>query len=78
MPVNEEVPPTFTVRIFPDDETTEMVYPIVTHAFMEAGNTILTLCLPNKEHAHWPRERFRHYTVAQNPKTDYLNDPRHQ
>lgn len=72
-----EVPATFSVRIFPDDETTEVVYPVVTHAFMEAGNTILTMCLPNGEHAHWPRERFRHYTVTKNPATRYLDDPRH-
>lgn len=54
----------FTVRIFPDDETTEMVYRDVTHAFWEAGNTVLTLCLPDGKHAHWLRERIRHYDVV--------------
>jgi len=53
---------TFTVRIFPDDETTEVVYETVTHVFWEAGNTVLTLCLPDR-HAHWLRERIRHYDV---------------
>jgi hypothetical protein len=57
---------TFTVRIFPIDETTEMVYPKVTHAFWEAGHTVLTLCLPKGKHAHWLREWIRHYDVIEN------------
>jgi len=61
---------TFTVRIFPDDETTEVVYETVTHVFWEAGNTVLTLCLPDR-HAHWLRERIRHYDVKEE-KLDIL------
>ncbi len=52
----------YEIRIFPDDETTEIVYSDATHCFWEANNTILTVCLPT-HHDHWPRERFRHYTV---------------
>lgn len=55
---------TFTVRIFPDDETTEVVYKNVTHVFWEANNTVLTICLPEiGRHIHWLRERVRHYVV---------------
>jgi len=54
----------FRVRIFPDDETTDLIYENVTHCFWEADNTVLTICLPEpKLHAHWLRERIRHYTV---------------
>ena len=59
-------PKTFRVRIFPDDETTDMIYYEVTHAFWEANNTVLTLCLPDGVHAHWLRERIRHYDVREN------------
>ena len=55
----------YRVRIFPDDETTQIVYENVTHCFFEADNTVLVMCLPGTEHAHWPRERFRHYTVEE-------------
>jgi hypothetical protein len=56
----------FTVRIFPEDETTRMEYFNVTHAFWEAGNTVLVLCLPDGKHAHWLREWIRHYDVVEN------------
>ena len=53
-----------TVRIFPDDETTEVVYLNVTHLFWEANSTVLTICLPlENQHVHWLRERVRHYDV---------------
>ncbi len=53
-----------TVRIFPDDETTEVVYRNATHVFWEANDTVLTICLPaEKRHVHWLRERIRHYDV---------------
>lgn len=55
----------YTVRIFPEDETTKIVYKNVTHAFWEAGNSVLTLCLPNGVHAHWLREWIRHYDVVE-------------
>ena len=58
---------TFTVRIYPDDETTQMIYKDVTHCFWEAGNTVLTICLPGlHHHVHWLRERIRHYVVIDN------------
>lgn len=57
----------YTVRIFPDDETTKIIYEHVTHVFWEAGNTVLTLCLPDGRHAHWLREKFRHYDVDEEP-----------
>lgn len=54
----------YRVRIFPDDETTDLIYENVTHVFWEANNTILTICLPDdNRHAHWPRERIRHYDI---------------
>lgn len=53
---------TFTVRIFPEDETTEIVYKEVTHVFWEAGGTVLVLCLPDR-HAHCLREWIRHYDI---------------
>jgi len=54
----------FDVRIFPDDETTSLVYENVTHVFLEGNNTILTICDPDKKrHHHWPLSRVRHYTV---------------
>ena len=56
---------TFRVRIFPDDETTLMEYTGVTHVFWEANNTVLTICLPEENrHAHWLRERIRHYDIV--------------
>lgn len=62
----------YTVRIFPDDETTKIVYEDVTHVFWEAGNTVLTLCLPDDVHVHWLREKFRHYDVIeQSPDPRY-------
>jgi hypothetical protein len=60
--VNEK---TFTVRIFPEDETTTMEYKNVTHAIWEANNTVLMLCLPDGKHAHWLREWIRHYDVVE-------------
>jgi hypothetical protein len=60
--VNEK---TFTVRIFPEDETTLMEYTNVTHVIWEAGNTVLMLCLPDGKHAHWLREWIRHYDVIE-------------
>lgn len=54
----------YTVRIFPEDETTEIVYTDVTHAFWEAGHSVLTLCLPDR-HAHWLREWIRHYDIKE-------------
>ena len=57
----------YTVRIFPTDETTEVVYVNVTHAFWEAGHTVLTLCLPNEKHAHWLREWIRHFDIVEEP-----------
>jgi hypothetical protein len=55
----------YTVRIFPIDETTEVVYANVTHVFWEAGHTVLTLCLPDGKHAHWLREWIRHFDVTE-------------
>lgn len=60
----------FTVRIFPDDETTKIVYEGVTHAFWEANNTVLTLCLPEGKHAHWLREKIRHYDIIDHAKAE--------
>ena len=62
---------TFTVRIFPEDETTEIVYDSVTHVFWEAGNSVLTLCLADR-HAHWLREWIRHYDIWENGKGGYF------
>lgn len=53
---------TYKVRIFPEDETTEIVYTGVTHVFWEAKGTVLVLCLPDR-HAHWLREWIRHYDI---------------
>ena len=58
----------FTVRIFPDDETTHIIYENVTHCFWEANNTVLTLCLPEGKHAHWLREKIRHYDLIDHEK----------
>lgn len=52
----------YTVRIFPEDETTEIVYERVTHVFWENDGTVLVLCLPDR-HAHWLREWIRHYDI---------------
>lgn len=60
----------FIVRIFPENETTHIVYENVTHCFWEAGNTVLTLCLPEGKHAHWLREHIRHYDVIDIEKRD--------
>jgi len=58
----------YIVRIYPDDETTDMIYRNVTHVFWEANNTVLTICLPGtKTHVHWLRERIRHYEVMDMP-----------
>ena len=56
---------TYTVRIFPEDETTKIVYENVTHVFWEANATVLVLCLPDGKHAHWLREWIRHYDVTE-------------
>ncbi len=59
------------VRIFPIDETTEVVYEGVTHVFWEAGNTVLTICLPlENKHAHWLREWIRHYDIQEQEQRD--------
>lgn len=55
----------YTVRIFPEDETTKIVYEKVTHVFWEANGTVLVLCLPDGKHAHWLREWIRHYDVTE-------------
>lgn len=55
----------YTVRIFPEDETTLILYENVTHVFWEANSTVLVLCLPNGKHAHWLREWIRHYDVME-------------
>jgi hypothetical protein len=60
----------YTVRIFPKDETTQIVYEKVTHVF--SGSTVLVLCLPDGKHAHWLREWIRHYDVTEEPNTGRL------
>jgi len=58
------ITPKVTVRIFPDDETTEVIYEHVTHVFWEANATVLTICLPFEgRHVHWLRGRIRHYDI---------------
>ena len=53
-----------TVRIFPVDETTTVIYNNVTHVFWEADSTVLTICLPSEgRHSHWLREQIRHYDI---------------
>ena len=54
----------YRVRIFPEDETTLILYENVTHVFWEAKGTVLVLCLPDGKHAHWLREWIRHYDVT--------------
>jgi hypothetical protein len=63
----------YTVRIFPEDETTKIVYESVTHVFWEANGTVLVLCLPDGKHAHWLREWIRHYDVTEQPEVDMVH-----
>lgn len=63
----------YTVRIFPEDETTKIVYENVTHVFWEANGTVLVLCLPSGKHAHWLREWIRHYDVTEEGE-EHAND----
>lgn len=63
----------YTVRIFPEDETTKIEYTNVTHVFWEANGTVLVLCLPAGEHAHWLREWIRHYDVIETGEADGLS-----
>jgi len=54
----------YSIRLFLDDETTDMVINDVTHIFLEANNTILTVCIPaERRHSHWPINRIRHYEI---------------
>jgi hypothetical protein len=53
-----------SIRIFRDDETTELWYHDCTHIFWTNNGTILTICLPDKQqHVHWPREQISHYDI---------------
>lgn len=54
----------FTIRIFRDDEVTELYYENVTHIFWTNNGTVLTICLPDeKRHVHWLREQICHYDI---------------
>lgn len=56
----------YRVRIFRDDEVTDVIYENVTHVFWTANNTVLTICLPDEgRHAHWLREQVCHYDVVE-------------
>lgn len=57
---------TFGVRIFRDDEVTEVYYTGVTHAFWTNHGTVFTICLPDdNEHALWPREQISHISIEE-------------
>lgn len=56
----------YRVRIFRDDELTDVVYENVTHCFWTAKGTVLTICLPDKnKHAMWLREQICHFDVEE-------------
>ena len=56
----------FKVRIFRDDEVTEVIYENVTHAFWTNRGTVLTICLPDENrHANWLREQICHYDIVE-------------
>lgn len=62
---------TFTVRIFRDDEVTEVVYHGATHVFWTNRGTVLTICLPeNDEHAMWLREQICHLSIIEEVQHD--------
>lgn len=66
LPTEELEGKRFRVRIFRDDEVTEVVYHNVTHAFWTNRGTVLTICLPDQEkHANWLREQICHYDVTE-------------
>jgi hypothetical protein len=55
-----------TVRIFRDDELTEVVYKNVTHAFWTNKGTVFTVCLPDENrHALWLREQICHIDITE-------------
>lgn len=59
------------VRIFRDDEVTEVWYENVTHIFFTNGGTILTICLPDEDrHANWPINGISHYDIYEQPNAD--------
>lgn len=55
----------YTVRIFPEFETTEVVYRGVAHCLWEADNTVLVVVIPGERQAHWLREWIRHYDIME-------------
>lgn len=54
----------FKIRIFRDDEVTEVWYEKVTHIFWTNRGTVLTICLPDENrHAHWLASQISHYDI---------------
>lgn len=54
----------FKVRIFRDDEVTEVWYENVTHVFWTNKGQVLTICLPDEDrHANWLAKEISHYDI---------------
>jgi hypothetical protein len=54
----------FKLRIFRDDEVTEVWYENVTHVFWTNHGRVLTICLPDdNRHANWLESQISHYDI---------------